>query len=113
MQSGHINFNITKTILHTPPMHEVYGNVTSCRVFCLPTIRRINAALITVTLPPPTLHLLGSIFHNMVSAVIAVLVSSRPRALRLTRSVSSWAFFVVTIAPKIRAIRVIRNSDNF
>ena len=56
MQSGHINFNITKPILHTPPIHEVYGDVPSCRVSCLPIIHRINAELTAVT-PRPPLHI--------------------------------------------------------
>ena len=51
MQSGHINFNITKTIFHTPPIHEVCGNVMPCRVSCSPIIHRINAELTTVTAP--------------------------------------------------------------
>ena len=51
MQSGHINFNITKTILHTPPIHEVCGDVTSCRVSCSPIIHPINAELTTITPP--------------------------------------------------------------
>ena len=96
MQSS-LNFNITKTIFHTPPIHEVYGNVTPCYVSCLPTIRRINAELTTIT---PHSHPLTNTFHNRVSAVITVLYTSRPRALRLARRVSSRAFFVASEFPR-------------
>ena len=91
MQSS-LNFNITKTIFHTPPIHEIYGNVTPCYVSCSPIIHRINAELTTIT---PHSHPLINAFHNRVSAVITVLYTSRPRALRLARSVSSRAFCVV------------------
>ncbi|MDE0016105.1 MAG: hypothetical protein OYL97_23085 [Candidatus Poribacteria bacterium] len=48
-------------------------------------------------LPSPALQISSNILHNTVSAVITVLVSSRPRLLRLTRSVSSLAIFGVAL----------------
>ena len=94
MQSKHIDFNITETIFPVPQMPDVHGNIVCCCVPCSPIIYRINAALTAVTPPPPTLQKLSNSFHNMVTAVMAVLYSSRPRGLRLVRSVSSWAFCV-------------------
>ena len=85
MQNPGIDMNIAKTI----------SPATECRVSCSPIICDVNAELIAVTPLSPTLHPLTNTFHNMVTAVIAVLYASRPRALRLARSVSSRAFFLV------------------
>lgn len=94
MQSRPINFSITKPIFRAYQIHDVCGDVACCCVRCSPIICRANAVLATVS-PPPTSHTLSNNFHNRISAVIAVLSFSRPRALRLARSVSSRAFFLL------------------
>ena len=94
MQSKYVDFNITKTIFPAPQMDSVRGDIACCCVPCSPIICRINAELTAVT-PPPTLQSLSNAFHNMVTAVMAVPYSSRPRALRLAQSITSRAICVV------------------
>ena len=85
MQNGHININTT--ISAAPELGVSQGIV---RV--VSSLENIDKPLDTP--PPPTLHLLSNILHNTVSAMNTVLDSSRPRGLRLARSVSSRAIFV-------------------
>lgn len=77
-------------------MDNVRGN-TLCYFLCSRIICPVNSELTKVTAFSSfsALFTLSDMLHNTVSAVIAGLYFSRPRVLRLARSVSSRAVFVV------------------
>ena len=93
MQSRRINSNVEKTVFRALGMHDVHGDMKCCRFVCSRIICLVNAELTRVS-PSLTLFPLSNTLHNTVSTVIDVLYLSRPRRLRLARSVSSRAVFV-------------------
>ena len=88
MQNGPIVLNIAKPILPAHRTDDVRGDAARR---CVTYSHTFN--LIYTSTPPLTLHTLSNILHRAAWAVPAVL-QSRPRPLRLARSVSSRAFFV-------------------
>ena len=102
MQSGPINFSITKPIFSTHQIEDVRGHAAPRCVPCSPPTIAVDPAL-TRQITPPTLHKLINILHRAASAVPAVL-QSRPRPLHLARRVSSRAFFVAFPLPTCRGV---------
>ena len=95
MQSRRINFNVEKTAFPALGMNDVHGDMLCCCSVCSHLICLVNAELTRVPLlPPSALFTLSDTLHNTVSAVMTMLYFSRPRGLRLARSVSSRAVFV-------------------
>lgn len=86
MQNGHIEINIDTAISRAaePGISQAVAVPRAGMSF----LKHTNKPL------PPTLQKSSNIFHNTASAMRAVLYASRPCSLRLTRSVSSRAFFV-------------------
>ena len=102
MQSGHINFSIAKPIFSAHQIEGVRGGAARRCVPCSPPTNAVDPAL-TRQITPPALHKLSNILHRAASAVPAVL-QSRPRPLRLARSVSSRAIFVAFPLPTCRGV---------
>ena len=103
MQSGHTNFSIAKPIFSTHQIAGIRGHAARRCVPCSPPTIAVDPALTRQITPPSTLHTLRNILHRAASAVPAVL-QSRPRPLRLARSVSSRAFFVAFPLPTCRGV---------
>ena len=103
MQSGPINFSIAKPIFSGHQIEGVRDHAAPRCVPCSPLTNAVDPALTRQITPPLTLHKLSNILHRATSAVTAVL-QSRPRPLRLARSVSSRAFFVAFPLPTCRGV---------
>ena len=91
MPNGHIDANIDKTIF--PAIGVGISQDPVPRRAVASSLKTANKQLDSP--PPPTLQILSNTLQNTVSAVIALLDASRPRRLRLARSVSSRAIFGV------------------
>ena len=89
MPNEYIDANIPKTVSLTTGV-GISQDIATPRTLT----SSLQSANRSVRLPPPTLQILSNILHNTVSAAIAVLDASRPRCLRLARSLSSRAIFV-------------------
>ena len=96
MPNGHIAVNIDKTISFATGMGITQGpgSASHRRVVLKTANKRLDC-------PRPTLQTSSNILQNTVSAIIVVLASSRPRRLRLARTVSSRAIFGVALYSKI------------
>ena len=93
MPKRHIDTNIRKAI--SPATGLSISQNTTARRTVASSLATANKPL---DCPPPSLQILSNILHNIVSAVITVLLfSSRPRCPRLARSVSSQAIFVFVL----------------
>ena len=87
MPNRHINANIHKTISPATGV-DISQDITARRTLAS-SLQSANTKVV-----PPSLYTLSNNLHNTVSAVIAMLESSRPRRLRLARSLSSRFIFV-------------------
>ena len=92
-QNGHIEINIDTAISLATELGTSQAG-TAPRTG-MSSLKHANKPLVVPL--PFTLQKLSKIFHNSVSAMIAVLYSSRPRAFRFARSVSSRLFLLHAI----------------
>lgn len=92
MQSRCINVNIAKPVSPAHYIYDVRGAAARCFVCSLVTCN-VNSELIRQIPPPSTLLLISILFHNVVLAFIAVLLS-RPHALCFTQSVRCGLFLL-------------------
>ena len=113
MQHKPIDLNMATPVLPVLRIDGVRGDAARSPRLALCMIPAVDVSVSNAIYPPLTLHTISKSLHKAAVMGIAVLSASRPRALRLVRSVSSRAFFRVAMAPKIRAIRVICGNPRF